>query len=174
MTVNRIEKPPKEFELGVIFDWRAYYVRFKEEHGEPIAYKGRLLFPDGWMYSATNYAGPEWEPTKDKALLRIQQRVYWTLRRVLLQTELTRIVRVVAQLKQFQELKNVPLQKVVLKKEGGVYIKDGVRDLGPDDLYPERIEDLKCLVNQCEERLVELGIESMGFIQTEEKSNGQS
>lgn len=63
-------------------DWRAYFRTFCERHGRfPLMHMGRLLFPDGWQYSATDHAGPEWRPPEDRAELLKLMRIYWYLRR---------------------------------------------------------------------------------------------
>jgi hypothetical protein len=66
----------------VTLDWRAYFRAFCEKHGRfPLLYRGRLLFPDAWQYSATDHAGPEWPPPDDKAERVRLMRAYWKLRR---------------------------------------------------------------------------------------------
>ena len=60
-------------------DWNAYFQKFSEAHGgNPLQYKGRLLFPDGWRYGM-NHRGPERAPEgiDEERELMI---VYWKLR----------------------------------------------------------------------------------------------
>lgn len=65
----------------ILVDWQEYYQSFLQEHGDPVQYRGRLLFADGWMYSAFDPAGPEWPPPEDEATLKGLQITYWRLRR---------------------------------------------------------------------------------------------
>lgn len=81
-------KPPSHIQpLRITFDWRQYFQDFCQAHGEPIDYKGRFLFPDGWTYS-TDYRGPEWAPPTDPKALRFLQFVYWNRRRRIVEEEL--------------------------------------------------------------------------------------
>jgi hypothetical protein len=70
-------------------DWRLYFHDFCEAHGKfPMELDGKLVFPDGWSYSATDYMGPEWPPPADprekfSLLLR-----YWKRRLLALDIEL--------------------------------------------------------------------------------------
>lgn len=73
----------------VIIDWQEYFRRFCEVHGKfPLMYKGRLLFPDGWTYSATDHAGPEWPPPDDEGRRNELRRNYWKLRLFAVKKEL--------------------------------------------------------------------------------------
>lgn len=79
---------PKRLRL----DWRAYFRGFCEEHGSPIEHGGKLLFPDGWQYSSSDYQGPEWQPPTDPKELRRLGLAYWSKRRAILRAE-ARIAR---------------------------------------------------------------------------------
>jgi hypothetical protein len=81
---NKALKP-----AAVKIDWKGYFHEFRLEHGEPVEHNGRLLFGDGWTYSNTDYAGPEWPPPEERAELLRMQQTYWTLRRGLLVQECT-------------------------------------------------------------------------------------
>lgn len=95
-------------------DWQAYYKRFAGLHGgSPIVYKGRQLFADGWGYSATDYAGPEYPPPKDKTELAKLQKVYWYTRWNRAKNELLVLEQRYAALKGLQSDKSAPLQQVV-------------------------------------------------------------
>ncbi len=66
----------------VRLDWRAYWKEFSREHGDyPVKFRGVLLFRDGWTYSSSGYAGPEWPPPADETALRKLVRGYWLLRK---------------------------------------------------------------------------------------------
>lgn len=75
MLTEKIPQPPK---LRV--DWRAYFKEFMGAHGDPVKWGQRLLFRDGWQYSALDYAGPEFPPPIDLRELRQLQREYWKRR----------------------------------------------------------------------------------------------
>jgi len=100
--------------LSVRLDWKAYWRRFQQEHGEPVPYgDGRLLFPDGWQYSALRYGGPEWPPPTDPEELLALQRTYWRTRLAVVTAELRGLERQVADLVELQRVKSVPLQQVL-------------------------------------------------------------
>lgn len=75
-------------------DWKAYYLAFQKMHevegGGPVLYgdtEGVWLFGDGWRYSATDYAGPEFPPPEDERELIELQRFYWRRRRAIVHLE---------------------------------------------------------------------------------------
>lgn len=55
-----------------------YFYNFCKMHGDPVDDGKRLIFPDGWTYARTDYAGPEVPPPKDEQVLRALMLVYWT------------------------------------------------------------------------------------------------
>lgn len=67
--------------------WKSYFKAFCQEHGEPIRWGKRLLFPDGWSYHALDHKGPEWAPPADAKLLALFLRKYWELRLALIQSQ---------------------------------------------------------------------------------------
>ena len=91
-------------------DWAAYFRKFCELHGEPVAYRGRLLFRDGYTYSASDYAGPEWAPPSDPAELAALQRAYWQLRLKMVEVELARTKAHVTAVFEAQAVRGAPLQ----------------------------------------------------------------
>lgn len=101
-------------QLRLQLDWKAYYKRFSELHGGyPIVYKGRQLFHDGWGYSTTDYAGPEYPPPKDPVELVKLQKVYWYTRWNRAKNELLMLEQRYSALKGLQSDKSAPLQQVV-------------------------------------------------------------
>lgn len=60
-------------------DWRHYFREFCALHGEPILFKGRFLFRDGWRY-ANDYKGPIWGPAEDERELALDIIIYHKLR----------------------------------------------------------------------------------------------
>lgn len=91
-------------------DWRAYFQGFCEQHGKPVNWKGRLLFPDGWTYSRTEYKGPEWPPPKDKVELAEMREEYWQLRLQKAEDDLKEVKRLYENLKEQQESRSAPLK----------------------------------------------------------------
>ena len=79
----------KESNPQLEIDWRAYFYRFVQEHGEPVEVSpiesdrfriySRLLFRDGWMYGAMDYQGPEFSPPGNPDQLRKLKLEYWTI-----------------------------------------------------------------------------------------------
>ncbi len=112
------EVQPQLPELKVKLDWKAYYLKFSEMHGGwPIIYKGRQLFSDGWTYSLTDYAGPEWEPPTEPKELKTLRTVYWYTRLNRAKNELLVVAARRAALKNLQENKSAPLQQVIVSKD---------------------------------------------------------
>jgi hypothetical protein len=104
-------------QLKLKLDWKAYYNQFSEKHGgTPIIYKGKQLFADGWTYSSTDYAGPEWPPSNDSKELHTMQLVYWYTRWNRAKNELMLLRNRLDAMKGLQESKDVPLQQVVVSK----------------------------------------------------------
>ena len=92
---------PELVGLKVEFDWEAYYYSFVEKHGEPVEFRGKLLFRDGWTY-APDYKGPEWAPPNDLKELRKVQTYYWETRIAILEELLKQVQRVSENLIQTQ------------------------------------------------------------------------
>jgi hypothetical protein len=109
---------PQSPQLKLKLDWKAYYQRFSEQHGgNPIIYKGRQLFSDGWTYSITDYAGPEWPPPKDLKEFASLKKVYWYTRWNRAKNELVALRDRFVALKGLQSEKSVPLQQVIVEKD---------------------------------------------------------
>lgn len=139
----------------VELDWYAYWERFKELHGEPVQVDNRVLFPDGWQYSATNFAGPEYPPPENKVYLWQLQRAYWRRRLALVQAEYKRLDRDLRDLRDLRDAKDAPLQRRMFDRDVG---RTEVADL---DLEPmeARLKELALDVNQCKGQLAKLGAE---------------
>lgn len=137
-------------------DFRAYFRNFIVEHGEPIRADGRLLFRDGWGYSATDHAGPEFPPPTDPEVLRQLQKQYWTRQYLKLNSERTPLANQIQALKDRDDRTSLPLQqrRSYETEEGGGLI----RKLGePEDLDLSGLEsnlaDLDYLMAEAQEEL---------------------
>lgn len=79
---------------AVELDWAAYWRAFQDLHGgDPVRVGGRLLFRDGWTYSAYDHAGPEWPPPREPGQLRALQKEYWSAHRWRVNAEREDLVR---------------------------------------------------------------------------------
>lgn len=73
-------------------DWREVWLEFCRQHGgSPMFHKGRLLFGDGWQYSASDYRGPAQPPPEDPVALRNLLLVYWKRRRAAARLEMAKV-----------------------------------------------------------------------------------
>lgn len=142
----------------VTLDWREYYRRFEQAHGEPILFEGRLLFRDGWRYSCTSYGGEEIEPPPIKADLLRLQRVYWTERRKFVQTEINLIEARMQRLKQEQNMRSMPLVVKQRRFEDGK-LRVEAAEFGPD-YFSGRLAWLRGDLKDCERALLQLDKES--------------
>jgi hypothetical protein len=75
--------------------WRPYFLKFCEQHGDPVTVGPRLLYPDGFQYSSDSYSGPEWQPPDDPEELQRLVLMYWQVRRGGLQERLTQLRRII-------------------------------------------------------------------------------
>lgn len=151
-TINRNETPTVKTELS----WVAYYFRFKQEHGYPVQHKGRLLFPDGWTYSATDYAGPEWPPPKSTSVLLRLRLAYWETRLQTVREEHRVLKSKLEGFRRLQQGRSVPLQQYTAE-----YHKGFKRKLSePADLdleaFQGRFEWLGTEIRDCYERIKEI------------------
>ena len=100
--------------LSVNLNWRAYFVQFCTEHGnDPIIYGKRLLFRDGWQYSAYDFAGPEYAPPEDSKELVNLQKTYWKEKHRLIKSERKRLEMMKDSLWNFQNTKSAALQQAI-------------------------------------------------------------
>ena len=113
MDVSDLTRPSWQVHL----DWVAYFRKFCEAHGEPVQYKGRLLFQDGWTYSKTNPAGPEWPPPEDEQEFVRLVRAYWLIKLRFLETESKQLDNYIRALSSMSDFKSVPLQQITLLRD---------------------------------------------------------
>lgn len=141
--------------LNINLDWRAYFLRFCEEHGDPVPFEGRLLFPDGWTYSNCRFEGPEWPPPTDETELRRITTWYWRLRKITVRAEAERILNMVKWIDENQHGRGAPLQHMVQFVDDEGRLRGEARDLDPTALR-ERLKFLDDDVAECETRIKEI------------------
>jgi len=142
--------------VQVELDWRAYFFAFQAEHGgDPVMYGNRLLFRDGWRYSATDYAGPEWAPPEDKRELLLLRTAYWLKRLSMVKTERELVSRELKALAEMQAVRSAKLQQVVrFADEDGCRRQSSVQvDFDP---LLARFKWLEGDIADCEQQLKEL------------------
>ena len=120
----------------VAVDWRAVWERFKEAHGDPVPYKGRLLFPDGWTHAAADLRGPEFPPPWCKSCEfgddgKVSQPCptceaeidklklhYWLIRRKAVEAEVAHFIRIIAHARELKQSRSVPVEPYVATFDG--------------------------------------------------------
>lgn len=142
--------------LHIQLDWQAYFKRFCEAHGgEPLEYKGRLLFRDGWQYSNSDYAGPEFAPPIDLAACLALRVTYWRRRREAVALELYELENSYQGLQQLQAKLTAPLQCTIRYEND-----EGKSELRTEDInfemMAERLSWLRSDIQDCNTHLSEL------------------
>lgn len=147
-------KPPAVSppEGKIRLDWRAYFYRFCQVHGEPVLARGRLIFQDGWSYSATEYQGPEFAPPASNAELDKVVLEYWIERRAYLEKMLLMLMHERNTLQKVQDSFSLPLQQVVKRDE---HNRDRTVNLSLAGL-DGKIGWIRADLLECEERLKEI------------------
>lgn len=100
------------YQPSIELDWERYFQEFCNAHGKyPVIYGDEelLLFCDGWMYSSTDYAGPEYPPPKDKRQLAELQLYYWKRRLRIVKREHGNLESMIAQLLIAESSRSLPL-----------------------------------------------------------------
>lgn len=136
-------------------DWRAYYLKFQERHGDPVTLGGRLVFPDGWSYSSTDHAGPEWPPPEDAKELNSLLQDYWTRRLVLVKAEYLQLSYDLRLLKQIAETRDAPLQHVVSIADDNGAVRTQTMDLD-FGLLETHVRHLGMDLERCQDELANL------------------
>ena len=98
-------------------NWAAYYAEFSRVHGgSPVLYRqdkdtgkgGYLLFRDGWMYSPTDYTGPEYAPlNKEDCFYKMRQ--YWLIRERVLALDLRELKSDALELARLQDSRSATM-----------------------------------------------------------------
>lgn len=137
--------------LGVRIDWKGYFEGFCEVHGRfPLVHRGRLLFPDGWQYSMTDYRGPEWAPPDDDEEREKLILVYWKLRRFAIKRELFYARSRLEDLKALQSGRSAPLRQIAVyfdRENGKIRTDRGELDISA---YSSRVEWLENALTECD------------------------
>jgi len=146
--------------LNIRIDWKAYFVRFCQEHGDPVQYSlDKLLFPDGWMYGGVDYSGPEWKPP-NKGQEMFLKRTYWEIRLKLVKNNLFPLEVRLHRLEETQAIRSVPLQQQILisqysEEKGRPTLSVERSDLD-FEAYRERIDWLRKDMAICQQELAAL------------------
>jgi hypothetical protein len=150
---NKRIKPPLVFppEDKIRINWVGYFITFCEHHGEPVLSGGRLLFEDGWTYSSTDYAGPEFPPPTNNDELDVLIKEYWTVRQAQLTREVAKLIHERDKLRKISDSHSLPIQQTV-KKE---YNPSGYAPLNMSSLE-QRIEWIQSDLIKCAKRLGEI------------------
>ncbi len=138
-------------------DWKAYFFKFIEAHGEPVKYdEDRLLFRDGWQYAIKDYQGPEYAPPDDRNKLRDLKRRYWEILQGKLQCEHDELRGYIDALKRWDTQRDQPLQQRIVyesrDEHGVVTLVSEAEDLNVSSLEA-KLEGLQYLLKECEEHL---------------------
>jgi len=116
MNINPDSNDDREptIQSQIELNWQAYFYAFSKLHGgNPVEFEGRLLWQDGYMYSKSDYLGPEWPPPRNrKELLRLRA-AYWTRRRKIVDNERLKLKLEIDQLLLTQRIRSAPLQQTV-------------------------------------------------------------
>lgn len=137
----------------VRLDWRAYWKEFSRMHGDsPVKYRGRLLFRDGWAYSATAYEGPEWPPEEDLTLFSRMVKAYWVLRKREIRQLWWEAQVELDGLKKLASVKSIPLQQTLSMTgdDGKLYRSSGDVSIGE---LEQSVSFLRQQLRECEENL---------------------
>lgn len=155
MTKPRKTIAAEPVEVDIRLDWRGYWLAFLERHGgNPVPYKGVLLFADGWTYSATDYAGPEWGPPASLEERQALHEAYWSERLRVVKEEHFGLVKLRESLEQAQGTHSVPLMARRLHRDENGTVRWISAPLDTAALAT-RIAWLAQDIAECEEKLKE-------------------
>lgn len=141
-------------------DWRAYFLDFCNRHGgAPVLHgRDRLLFRDGWMYSAREYRGPEWRAPDDPKELRVLQLAYWTIRREEVRNYRLGLIETRNAIKSLMDSRegDIPVRKLVWNDQGDAMIPI-VRPMRLEE-WDAQIERVDRMLSEAETELERLGV----------------
>lgn len=140
--------------VRVRYDWKAYFQKFSEVHGgDPVVYGGRLLFRDAWMYSSSDYSGPEYSPPEDEKERKALVRFYWMRRRAIIRNEMTDIRNQIRQVGDEQHRRSATLQQTVRYFDTDTKKMQTLRGPADTSWAQDRLLKLTDLLKECEEAL---------------------
>lgn len=134
-------------------DWRGYFLEFSRLHGgDPVPFKGRLLWRDGWRYSATDYRGPEIPPPSNDYDCRRLIQMYWRVRLTLINRQRRDLAEQLVGLEETASSRSAPLQAWRLGRDdaGKRSVLRGELEL---QAVRDRLEFLRSDAIQCEKEL---------------------
>lgn len=155
-TVNLKSPPIRDGRLpdDPKIDWKGYFLRFCQAHGEPELLGGNLIFRDGWSYSGTDYKGPENPPSPDPIELDETVVRYWKGRRARCDQMLSKAIAVRERIETEQRKRSLPLQQTVFVQEEGT-TKKGAVSLNTSAL-DLKIKWLRADIEEADRALVEM------------------
>lgn len=137
-------------------DWKAYFYRFLEVHGEPIVDGSMLLFRDGWTYEKSRYQGPEHPPPTDAPKLNALKQHYWKTLKKKLECEIGQKEKELDKYKKWDASRALPLQERITYKSRNdkdmITLVSETREMNLSPLL-SKIKDLQYLLEECEENL---------------------
>lgn len=138
---------------SIELDWEKYFQEFCNVHGKyPVVYNDKLLFYDGWMYSADNWEGPEYPPPKNKEQLIQLISYYWKRRYIIVQQEYDNLYHYIQGLEDLMRDKALPIfQRTEYRGDDGKMVT-GTQQLDIL-LFRKRLEWLKDDIDNCERKL---------------------
>lgn len=136
-------------------DWKTYYQQFCMIHGEPVMHEGLQLFPDGYRYSATDYAGPEIPPPTDEKELLFLFRAYWGIRYSMVKAEWSKVNELWSNLRNMQSVRSVQLHhRFFFKEETSGKRKSKTSQINLQ-MFEDRAKWLKADMEACQAKLEE-------------------
>jgi hypothetical protein len=138
-------------------NWAATWARYKQEHGpNPIVYRGRLLFEDGYRHAINDPKGPEWPP-KDENEKRELQIIYWSHYQSIITATLQQLQSRLEVLKSFNSIRSSPIQHTVSSLDNKGQTITYAEDFDPiNNPIHARIEQLKYELDLCNSKLEKL------------------
>lgn len=144
-------------------DWKLYFRKFCEKHGgkhgNGVEIDGRLIFEDGWGYSAVDYRGPEFRPPTGPALKALMTR-YWTERLGIVKDEIKFLSVARENLRDSMLKTNMPLMRELRRDERKQFRsmmkqRIDIREVSLDKI-DERLRWLEADAAECERKIKEL------------------
>lgn len=139
----------------VRLDWRAYFEQFCLTNGEPVHYKNRLLFRNGWQYSSTEYEGPEYLPPANTEELDALVLEYWKIRQSSLSALVAKLIHERDTLKKLQQSRSVPLQQATIAEDEQGHKRRSYKPVSLE-LLNMRIQWVQVDLEECDTRLKEI------------------